>query len=92
MAGIGIRIASDNFLYFLGIKKWTPQSLVVQTASPTNIVMTGLVANTSAVASDFTITGITATVISISRDGTNKILTLVLNVSVNQGYVLNVVY
>jgi hypothetical protein len=72
-------------------RSWTPQTLVVENAAPTNIVMTGLTANTNLVASDFTIIGITATVSSISRDVTNKIITAVLNISVAEGDVLNVV-
>ena len=69
---------------------WTPQSLVVENAEPTKVVMTGMSANTSAVASDFTISGFAVT--SLARDVTNKILTLTLSTSVLYGDTLVVVW
>jgi hypothetical protein len=77
----GFLLAEDDGWENIGgaIGGWTPQSLIVEDAAPTNIVMTGLVPNTNLIASDFIITGITATVSSISRDVTNKIITLTLS-------------
>lgn len=69
---------------------WKPQSLVVEDAQPTKVVMTGLSANTNAVAGDFTIAGFTIS--SLARDVTNKILTLTLSTAVVYGDILTVVY
>jgi hypothetical protein len=69
---------------------WTPQSLVVENAQPTKVVMTSTKADTSLVASDFTIAGFTVS--SLARDATNKILTLTLSTAVVYGDVLNVVF
>ncbi len=66
-------------------------SIVVEDAQPTHVVMTSSVADTTSIAANFTITGISATVISLSRDGTNKILTLTLSGPVVYGNTLNVV-
>jgi len=68
---------------------WTPQILVVENAEPTKVVMTSTKADTSLVASDFTIAGFTVS--SLSRDVTNKILTLTLSTAVVYEDVLNVV-
>lgn len=60
---------------------WTTLiSATVEDAAPTNVVLTFSKANTSLVASDFTIAGFTIS--SLSRDVTNKILTLTLTVEV----------
>jgi hypothetical protein len=75
--------------YKNGRKKWIPQSLVVEDAQPTKIFMTGSVAETKLIASDFTIEGFIVS--SISRDATNKILTLTLNIAVVYGNVLSVI-
>lgn len=91
------RLGVLNRLGHIGImdrsssQNWTPQNLVVEDAAPTHVVMTSTQANTNLVASDFVITGITANVLSISRDGTNKVITAVLDVPVYYGEVLNVV-
>jgi lysophospholipase L1-like esterase len=69
---------------------WTPLTLVVEDAAPNNVVMTGIVANTSAVASDFTVAGFTVS--SLSRDATNKILTLTLSLAVVYGDSVAIVY
>lgn len=74
----------------LVIPTWKPQTLVVENATPTHVVITSAQANTNLVASDFVINGITANVLLISRDGTNKIITAVLDVPVYYGDVLNV--
>jgi hypothetical protein len=84
-----IRPVIKGSLFSLGSRAWTPQSLVVEDAAPTHVVMTGMVAETKAVASDFTIAGFTITL--LERDATNKILTLTLSTSVAYGEVLNVV-
>lgn len=83
--GVGVSTVKGS-----GSSYWTPQSLVVENVQPTKVVMTGLVADTSAVASDFTISGFTVS--SLSRDATNKNLTLTLNTSVLFGDTVNVVY
>ena len=69
---------------------WTPQSLVVEDAAPTHVVMTGSVANTTSVAGDFAPSN--GAMSSISRDVTNKIITGVLSVAVNNGDVLTITY
>jgi hypothetical protein len=55
-------------------------SAMVENAQPTHVVMTFSQANTSLVASDFAVTD--HTVSSLSRDATNKILTLTLGTSI----------
>jgi hypothetical protein len=72
----GIQIAGSSS------RNWTPQSLVVEDAAPTHVVMTGLVVNTDSVAGDFTIAGFT--VLSLAKDITNKILTLTLSATVTE--------
>jgi hypothetical protein len=57
-----------------------PQTLVVENVSPTKVIMTSSVVNKSAIASDFTITGNTITL--LERDVTNKILTLTLSIPI----------
>jgi hypothetical protein len=74
----------------LGHCYWTPQTLVVEDAAPTHVVMTGLISNTSALASDFTIAGFIVS--SLSTDVTNKILTLVLSTTVSGFDSLIVIY
>lgn len=69
---------------------WFPQTLVVENAQPTKVVMTGRIPNTDAVASDFTIDGFTVS--SLARDTTNKILTLTLSTSVVESDTLIVVF
>jgi hypothetical protein len=71
---------------------WNPLTLVVEDAQPTHVVITGLIANTTSVVGDFVISGITATIDSISRDITNKIITVVLSVAVNNGDIFSIVY
>jgi hypothetical protein len=68
---------------------WTPQSLAVEDAAPTHVLITFPSAKT-VLESDFTITGITATVLSGSWSGI--VYTLVLSVDVTADDVLNVVY
>jgi hypothetical protein len=72
------------------LSSWTPQTLVVEDAAPTHIVMTGAVADMNAVASDFTIAGFA--VDSLSRDITNKVITLTLTPTVYKNDVLNVIF
>ena len=86
--GINARIGIGNAAS--GSRYWTPQSLVVEDAAPTHVVMTGSVANTNAVAGDFTPSN--GAMSSISRDVTNKIITGVLSVAVNNGDVLTITY
>lgn len=64
-------------------------SAIVADATPTNVVMTFGTANTTLLASDFTIAGFTIT--SLSRDVTNKILTLTLSTAVIYGNSLTVI-
>lgn len=52
-------------------------SATVENAAPTNVVMTFGTANTTLIATDFTIAGKTVTL--LERDATNKILTLTLS-------------
>jgi hypothetical protein len=60
----------------------------VEDAEPTKVVMTFTLANTSLVAADFTVTD--KTVSTLTRDATNKILTLTLTEAVVYGDVMTV--
>jgi hypothetical protein len=64
-------------------------SATVEDADPTKVVMTFTKENTTLVASDFTISGFTVS--SLSRDATNKILTLTLSTAVVYGNSLTIV-
>lgn len=80
--GIGNSIVKGN------LKTWSRYwagliSATVEQAAPTKIVMTFSQANTSLLASDFTIAGKTITL--LERDVTNKILTLTVSVAVAYG-------
>jgi len=84
---IGIRkpvASSDLFSTY-----WTTLiSAVVEDAAPTKVVMTFDKANTSLLATDFSIAGKTITL--IERDATNKILTLTVSAAFVYGDVLTV--
>jgi hypothetical protein len=84
--GVYIGIDVGNIV----IPYWKPLTLVVENAAATHVVMTGSMAETKAVASDFTIAGFTVS--SLARDATKKILTLTLSTSVVFGDTLSVVY
>lgn len=70
--------------------QWFPKYIVVENAAPTKVVMTGLMTDTLSVAADFTISGFTIN--SLTRDATNKIITLTLSASVTHSDSLTVVY
>jgi len=70
-----------------GGSAWTPQTLVVENAAPTNVVITFPSAKT-VLASDFTIAAFTV----LSGSWTGNIYTLVLSAAVVYGDILNVVY
>jgi len=85
MPGIGIAISphfkNNNFSF---ARYWaTLISATVEDAAPRDIIMTYGVANTDLVLTDFTVAGYV--VQSLTRDATNKILTLHLNVEVLGG-------
>lgn len=61
---------------------------VVENALPTKLILTFGVANTFLIPTDFTVTG--KTVSSISRDVTNKILTLTLSSPVIKDAVMTI--
>ena len=68
----------------LGSQSWSSYwatliSATVENAAPTKVVMTFGQANTSLIATDFTIAGKTITL--LERDVTNKILTLTVSVA-----------
>jgi lysophospholipase L1-like esterase len=68
-------------------RSWTPLTSVVEDAAPTHVVINFPSAKTVS-ASDFTITGITATVLSGSWSG--SVYTLILDVAVVCGDIFNV--
>lgn len=68
---------------------WIPTTLVVENANSNKVVMTSDVANTNLSYTDFSIAGFTIN--SLSRDVTNKILTLTLSTNVLYGNILNVI-
>jgi parallel beta-helix repeat protein len=79
-----------NAIAISGSRYWKPLTLVVEDAQPTKIVMTGSIANINGVAGDFTIAGFTVS--SLSKDVTNKIITLTLSIPVIPSDTLTVVY
>jgi hypothetical protein len=64
-------------------------SATIEDADATKVILTFSNANTDLIASDFSIVG--KTISSLTRDGTNKVLTLTLSTPVEYGNVLTVV-
>jgi hypothetical protein len=74
----------------LGSRAWTPQSLTVENSDPAKVILTLKIADTTSVATDFGIIG--KVISSLSKDGTNKILTFTLSSAIIYGDVLSLIY